>query len=82
MLYSKQFGFEKGHSTEHARMQLIDQINSSFKKNNFTLGVFIDLSKALDTVDHGILITKLENYAVNGNNLRWFQSYLKTVNSI
>ena len=58
-------------------MQLTDQINSSFEKNHFTLGVFIDLSKAFDTVDHDILITKLENYGVNGNNLRWFQSYLK-----
>ena len=58
-------------------MQLIDQINSSFEKNHFKLGFFIDLSKAFDTVDHDILITKLENYGVNRNNLRWFQSYLK-----
>ena len=77
MLYSKEFGFQRGHSTEHAIMQLIDQIKSSFEKNHFTLGVFLDLSKVFDTVDHGILITKLENYGVNGNNLPWFQSYLK-----
>ena len=77
MLYSKQFGFQRGHSTEHAIMQLIDQINSSFEKNHFTLGVFIDLSKAFATVDHDVLITKLENYGVNGNKLRWFQSYFK-----
>ena len=77
MLHPKQFGFQKSHSAEHAIIQLIDQINSSFEKNNFTLGVFIDLSKAFDTVDHHILISKLENYGVNGNNLRWFQSYLK-----
>ena len=77
MLYSKQFGFQRGHPTEHAIMQLIDQINSIFEKNNFTLGVFIDLSKVFDTADHDILIIKLENYGVNGNNLRWFQSYLK-----
>ena len=74
MLYSKQFGFQRGHSTEHAIMQLIDQINSSFEKSHFTLGVFIDLSKAFDTVYHDILIIKLENYGVNANNLRWFQS--------
>ena len=77
MLYPKQFGFQKSQSTEHPIIQLIDQVNSSLEKNSFTLGVFIDLSKAFDTVDHHILISKLENYGVNGNNLRWFQSYLK-----
>ena len=77
MLYPKQFGFQKSHSTEHAIIQLTDQINSSFEKNNFKLGVFIDLSKAFDTVDHHILTSKLENYGVNGNNLRWLESYLK-----
>ena len=77
MLYSKQFGFQRGYSTEYAIMQVVDQINLSFEKNNFTLGIFIELSKAFDTVDHDILITKLENYGVNGNNLPWFQSNLK-----
>ena len=56
---------------EHAIMQLIDNINS-FKKNHFTLGVFIDLSKAFDTVDH-ILITKRKQYGIQGNNIRWFE---------
>ena len=50
MLYPKQFGFQKSHSTEHAIIQLIYQINSSFEKNDFTLGIFIDLSKTSDTV--------------------------------
>ena len=45
MLHKTQIGFQKGHSTEHAIIQLIDQIDSSFEKNNFTLRIFIDLSK-------------------------------------
>ena len=44
ILYSKQFGFQMGHSTEHAIVQFIDQIPESFEYNKYTLGVFIDLS--------------------------------------
>ena len=77
ILYSKQFGFREKHSTEHTRMQLVDQINCSFEKNLYTLGIFIDLSKAFDTVDHKILITKLGNYGIKGTNLQWFTSYLE-----
>ena len=76
ILYKKQFGFQQKHSTEHAILQLIDQVNNSFERNQFTLGIFIDLSKAFDTVDHKILISKLKNYGVRGNNLKWFESYL------
>ena len=68
--YKKQFGFQNGHSTEHAVIQMIDQINNSFEKKNVTLGIFIDLSKAFDTVDHSILIKKLKIYGLKGNNLR------------
>ena len=61
---------------EHVIIQLIDQINNNFENNEFTIGVFIDLSKAFDTVDHRILLKKLIHYGVNGNNIRWFESYL------
>ena len=57
-LFHKQFGFRKGHSTEHALIELINSIYDSFNQNKYTLGVFIDLSKAFDTVDHNILIDK------------------------
>ena len=46
ILYDKQSGFRRGHSTEHAIAQLVAQIYEAFEKNEHTLGVFIDLSKA------------------------------------
>ena len=50
-------------------------MNNSFERNQFNLGIFVELSKAFDTVDHKILISKLKNYGVRGNNLKWFKSY-------
>ena len=59
------------------------QVNNSFEKNLFTLGIFIDLSKAFDSVDHSILIKRLNLYGFKVNNLKWFKSYLiVTVNNI
>ena len=74
--YSKQFGFQTGLSTEHGIVKLVDQIYESFEKDHHTLGVFIDLSKAFNTVDQTILIKKLEMYGIKGINLAWFRSYL------
>ena len=76
ILFNKQFGFQAGHSTEHALLKLVDQISNTFSDKNYLLGIFIDLSKAFDTVDHKILIQKLERYGINGKNLSWFKKYL------
>ena len=76
ILYDKQFGFLTGHSTEHAIVQLADQIYEAFEKNEYTLGVFIDLSKAFGTVDHSILLRKLESYGITDWNYAWIKSYL------
>ena len=80
ILYEKQFGFQNSHSTDHAIIQLIDEISKSFEKNEYSLGVFIDLSKAFDTVDHQILLGKLSNYGIRNINYEWFKSYLTNRN--
>ena len=64
ILYPKQLGFQMRHSNEHAIVQLVDQILESIEYNKYTLGVFIDLSKAFDTVDQSMLLRKLELYAI------------------
>lgn len=72
-----QFGFLKGRSTSHAINSLLSQVISSLDKGERCLGVFCDLSRAFDTVDHDILLTKLETYGVRDLPLNWFCSYLK-----
>ena len=51
IFHPQQFGFQKDHSTEHAILQLVDQIYKAFENDNYTIGIFVDLSTAFDTVD-------------------------------
>ena len=76
ILYKKQFGFQKQHSTDHVIVCLVNEILKSFENNCYTLGVFIDLTKAFDTVDHNILLKKLFHYGVRGITLKLLQRYL------
>ena len=55
---------------------MLDQIYENFEENKYTVDVFIDLSKAFDTVNHNILLSKLEIYGIKQNVLKWFESYL------
>ena len=57
LLFDKEFEFQLNNSTENAILQLVNDISSSFERAEYILGIFIDLSKAFDTVDHEILIS-------------------------
>ena len=61
ILFNKQFGFKAGHSTGYALLDLIDQVSDSLNDKSYFVGIFIDLSKAFDTVDHKILLKKLQH---------------------
>ena len=67
---------QKGHSTDHSIIQLVDQIYEDFERNKYTLGVFIDFPKAFDTVDHKRLIRKMKIYGICGITLKSFENYL------
>ena len=77
LLFDKKFGFQLNNSTEHAILELVNDISSSFEKGEYTLGVFIDFSKAFDTVDHEILISKIEHYGIKEKTLKTVQKLPK-----
>lgn len=76
ILNDSQYGFRKGLSTELAVLELQDRIAQSIAKKEWCIGVFLDISKAFDTLDHKILLAKLNHIGLRGNTLDWFDSYL------
>ena len=76
LLYKYQFGFQAGKATYMALIVLIEKITEALDKGESVIGIFLDFSKAFDTVDHGILLVKLHKYGVQDTALLWFQDYL------
>ena len=76
LISDKQFGFRNNHSTYMALAKLVDRITSELEQRRHCVGIFIDLSKAFDTLDHGVLLSKLNLYGVRGVANAWFTSYL------
>ena len=76
-LYDLQFGFCSKHSTVHALISITESIRSALDDSNYVCGVFVDLQKAFDTVNHNILLNKLSHYGIRGIMNEWFKSYLQ-----
>ena len=80
LFYISQYGFRKAHSTEMACLEFIDRVMIDLDHGKTPISIFIDLSKAFDTLDHLILLDKLEYYGLDPLSLNWFSSYLSNRN--
>ena len=75
-IYKLQFGFRNKHSTDHALVKITESIRAALDNDKTACGIFIDLQKAFDTVNHSILTDKLSHYGIRGTANNWFKSYL------
>ena len=72
-MFDHQYGFRSGHSTEHAALELTDRIITNIDNKKSPLNIFLDLSKAFDTLDHNILLDKLHHYGIRETPLKLFK---------
>ena len=75
-IFPSQYGFRTSHSCENAISELISTIIKGKEQGLYTLSLFLDLSKAFDSLEHTMMLKKLESYGIRGNALDWFRSYL------
>jgi len=76
VLFNYQFGFRHNHSTTLALIDVVDKLYENLDKHNKVIGIYLDLQKAFDTVNHDILLHKLYNYGIRGVAHDWFRNYL------
>ena len=69
-------GFRKNHNTQHALLNMIENRKTNLNKANKTGAIFMDLSKAVDTLDYSLLIAKLEEYGFDSLTLEFMKNYL------
>ena len=76
MLAEQQYGFRPGHSTELADVKLVDFISHEMESGNTPGNIYVDLSKAFDTINYDILLDKLSYYGISGTALKLLKNYL------
>ena len=76
-LCNNQYGFRKDHSTEHAVLEVVNRISYELDQGHTPIALFLDLSKAFDTLNHEILLLKLKHYGFTELPLDWFKNYLQ-----
>ena len=76
-IYNSQYGFRSQHSCENTDAELTSEIVKGLQNGMYTVALFLDLSKALDTLEHEVLLDKMYRYGIRGTSLNWFKSYLE-----
>ena len=76
LVYEHQYGFQRGISTEHNLIHVVNFIANSLNNGNYCIGLFLDLKKAFDVCDHSILLKKLKKFGIENTAIDWFSSYL------